>query len=147
MCYLVEGLSMAKDEINGTFNIAFFEVMPAYSIKQSILSSIESTLVELCLPLSSPLYPTCILFYISISMVDCKTHTISHYGLSRALGLGTNVVQLNMVNNKKGQSHEEHPPSKKVGKRETNACNFLINDKSFPSSCYNGKFLNIAIVI
>jgi hypothetical protein len=44
--YLVSGLTMPKNEINGALNVAALEIMPPLVIKEGVLCSIESTIVK-----------------------------------------------------------------------------------------------------
>lgn len=44
--YLVDGSAISENEINGTFNVAFFEVMPTSIITKCILCTVESTAGE-----------------------------------------------------------------------------------------------------
>ena len=46
--YLVDGPAIAKDEIDGAFNIAFLEIMAASVVAKSVLCTVESTSREIC---------------------------------------------------------------------------------------------------
>lgn len=45
--YLIVGLAVSEDEINGSLDVAVLEVMPSLLVVQGVLSTIESDAVEL----------------------------------------------------------------------------------------------------
>jgi hypothetical protein len=48
LAYRVQGLSIAEDEVDGSFDIAILEVMAPNVITECILGSVEATAVESC---------------------------------------------------------------------------------------------------
>lgn len=72
--YIVEGSSVAKDEINGSLDETFFEIMSSFVIIKCVLSAIKSTSIESsfiscnskchCLPSNTPWtwLRSCVLF-------------------------------------------------------------------------------------
>lgn len=49
MYNLVHGPGIAKDEVNGTFNIAVLEIVAASVVTKSVLGTIEATACEISL--------------------------------------------------------------------------------------------------
>ena len=44
--YLIEGLSVAEDEIYGSLDVAILEVMPAFVVEERVLRSVKPAFVE-----------------------------------------------------------------------------------------------------
>lgn len=52
--YFVHGAAIAENEVDGAFNVAFLEVMPAGVVAESILCAVESAAGEVSFVAGNP---------------------------------------------------------------------------------------------